>query len=146
MVLQFIEEVWNQRRLNRVHDFMIRDLFLHTVGDRSFVRPDGYQRELLSMIAPFPDARFEIRDLQTNFGERYGGLRIAVLWKLVGTYNGTANFGGLTDKPVEMLGVSQFLIQGGRIVREIRVYDEIALRAQINSARGDGAAPFTNIY
>lgn len=146
MVLEFMDEVWNKRRLNRVSDFMVRDLFLHTIGDRSYVRPDAYQRELLTVLAPFPDAHFEVRDVQTNFGARYGGLRVAVLWKMVGTYNGTAEFGPLTDKPVELLGVSQFLVQDGRIVREMRVYDEIALRAQINSTRGDEAASFANIY
>ncbi|HVK23804.1 MAG TPA: ester cyclase [Actinokineospora sp.] len=146
MVLQFIDEVWNQRRLNRVHDFMVRDLFLNTVGDQTFVRPDGYQRELLHVLAPFPNARFEIRDIQANSADRYGGLRIAVLWNLIGDYNGAAHFGAPTDKPVNMLGVSQFLVQEGRIVRETRVYDEIALRTQINSTRGDGVDAVPNIY
>lgn len=136
MVLQFIDEVWNHRRLNKVHDYMVRDLFLHTVGDVTIVRPDGYQRELLSLVAPFPDATFAVRDIQTNYAERYAGLRIAVLWQLTGTYVGTPTFGPLTHKPVDVLGVSQFLIQNGRIVREVRLYDDIALRAQINSVRG----------
>lgn len=139
MVLEFIDEVWNQRRLNKVHDYMIRDLFLHSIGDQTFVRPDGYQRELLRVLAPFPAGRFEVRDIQTNFSDRHAGLRVAVLWKFVGSYNGAVHFGPLTNSPVELLGVSQFLVQGGRIVRETRVYDEIALRAQINGARGDAS-------
>ncbi len=44
------------------------------------------------------------------------------------------------------MGVSQFLVQEGRIVREKRVYDELALRAQINSLRGDDPVDNTNIY
>ncbi|MFD5248143.1 ester cyclase [Amycolatopsis sp. NPDC058340] len=146
MVLQFIDEVWNQRRLNRVHDFMIRDLFLHTVGDQTFVRPDGYQRELLRLLSAFPGGRFEVRDIQAHHAERYAGLRIAVMWKLNGVYNGSALFGPVTNKPVEILGVSQFLVQKGRIVREVRVYDEISLRAQINSTRDDQAEMVPNIY
>ena len=146
MVLEFVEEVWNRRRLHRVPEFMERDLFLHTVGDTTVVRPDGYQRDLLSLVAPFPDGRFAVRDVQTNVDERYAGLRIALLWTLNGTYHGTPAFGPLTGRPVELLGVSQFLVQRGRIVREMRVYDEIALRAQINAARGDGVFTDTNIY
>ncbi|MFC6063691.1 ester cyclase [Streptomyces ochraceiscleroticus] len=146
MVLEFIDEVWTQRRLQKVNDFMVRDLFLHTIGDRTVIRPDRYQADLLSTVAPFPDARFEVRDIQTNYAERYAGLRVAVLWTMHGTYRGTPAFGPLTDQPVTMLGVSQFLIQNGRIVREFRVYDEIALRAQINSTRGDGPAVEANIY
>lgn len=146
LVLDFIETVWNQRNLSRLGDFMARDLFLHTIGDRTVTRPDGYQRELLRMIAPFPGCRFEVRDIQTNHAERYAGLRIAVMWKMTGRYDGVDQFGPLTGEPIDLLGVSQFLVQGGRIVREVRVYDEIALRAQINSTRGETPVPFSNIY
>lgn len=147
MVLEFIDEVWNHRRLNRVPDFMVRDLFLHTVGDQTIVRPDGYQRDLLSLVAPFPDAHFAVRDVQTNDNVRYAGLRVAVLWQMKGTYRGTPAYGLLTGKPVDLMGVSQFLVQDGRIVREVRVYDDIALRAQINSVRGDDDSLISsNIY
>ncbi|MER5555559.1 ester cyclase [Streptomyces sp. NPDC002793] len=146
MVLEFIEDVWSQRRLNRVNDFMVRDLFLHTVGDRTVIRPERYQSDLLAMVGAFPDARFAVRDVQTNYAPRYAGLRVAVTWTMHGTYRGTPVFGRLTDKPVTVLGVSQFLIQEGRIVKEVRVYDEISLRAQINSTRGDGPAVEANIY
>ena len=75
MVLEFVDEVWNHRRLNRVTDFMVRDLVLQTVGDTTVIRPDGYQRDLLDLVAPFPDATFAVRDVQTNYAERYAGLR-----------------------------------------------------------------------
>ena len=142
-----IDEVWNQRRLNRVTDFMVRDLVLQTVGDTTVIRPDGYQRDLLDLVAPFPDASFAVRDVQTNYAERYAGLRIAVLWQMKGTYRGGPTFGPLTHQPVDLMGVSQFLVQDGRIVREIRVYDQIGLRAQINNTRGDGLVDSNaNIY
>jgi predicted ester cyclase len=147
MVLEFIEEVWNHRHLNRVPDFMIRDLVLQTIGDTTVIRPDGYQRDLLDLVAPFPDATFAVRDVQTNFSERYAGLRIAVLWQMKATYRGNATFGPLTHQPVDLMGISQFLVQGGRIVRETRVYDQLALRAQINNTRGDGSVDVNaNIY
>ncbi|MCF2436207.1 ester cyclase [Streptomyces thinghirensis] len=92
-------------------------------------------------------ARFAVRDVQANYNERYAGLRVAVMWTMHGTYRGTPAFGALTGQPVTVLGVSQFLIQNGRIVREYRVYDEISLRAQINAARGDGTDEVdANIY
>jgi hypothetical protein len=38
-------------------------------------------------------------------------------------------------------------VQDGRIVREVRVYDDIALRAQIDAGRGDDATLVSsNIY
>lgn len=146
LVLEMIETVWNQRNLSRVHDFFDRDLFLDTVGDKTVTRPDGYQRELLRLLQAFPSCHFEVRDIQTNHAERYAGLRIAVMWKLVGTYNGIAEYGPLTGAPVELMGVSQFRFHAGRIVREVRIYDEIGLRTQINATRTDTAYAFDNLY
>ncbi|MCW2805510.1 MAG: hypothetical protein JWN06_3727 [Propionibacteriaceae bacterium] len=146
MVLEFIERVWNGRDLNLVEQYWVRDLMLHTVGYRTVIRPEGYRRALLKMIRPFPAGRFEVRDVVTHSAERYAGLRIAVTWVFKGRYNGTPDFGPLTDSPVEVLGVSQFLVQGGRLVREVRVYDEIALRTQIAARRGDTPYVSNNIY
>ena len=63
------------------------------------------------------------------------------MWKMVGRYDGRAHYGPLTNEVVNLLGVSQFLIQRGRIVRETRVYEDVALRSQINGQRGDVAFP-----
>lgn len=146
MVLQLIDQVWNGRYLNSVEDFLVRDSTLHTVGHRTILRPEGYRRALLQMIRPFPGGSFEVRDMATNSAERYAGLRIAVTWVFKGTYNGAADFGPLTGTGVQILGCSQFLIQKGRIVREMRLYDEIALRTQIFATRGDEPFASTNIY
>ncbi len=146
MVLEFIDRVWNGRELNLVEQYWIRDLVLETVGYRTLLRPEGYRRALLSMMRPFPAGQFEVRDVVTNQAERYAGLRIAVTWVYRGRYNGTADFGPLTDSPVDILGVSQFLVQGGRLVREVRIYDEIAVRAQISGRRGDNPFASRNIY
>ena len=146
MVLEFIDRVWNSHDLEKVQDFMVRDLMLHTIGYRTVIRPEGYRRALLKMLQPFPTGQFEVRDVVTNYSERYAGLRVAVTWKFRGRYNGRPDFGPLTNSEIDLLGVSQFLIQSGRIVREIRVYDEIALRAQIAGTRGDIPYTSTNIY
>ncbi len=98
------------------------------------------------MLRPFPTGHFEIRDVAANDNPRYAGLRIAVTWVFKGLYNGVADFGPLTGTPVEILGVSQFHVQDGRIVREVRLYDEIAVRTQIAVQRGDTPYDSTNIY
>lgn len=146
-VLALLDDVWSHRRLNRLSTYMHRDLFLHTVGDQTIIRPDGYQRDLLQLVAPFPDATFTVRDIQTHDHVRYAGLRVAVLWQMHGTYTGVPAYGPPTGAPVDLMGVSQFLFHEGRIVREIRVYDDLALRAQISAGRGDEPnAYIPNIY
>ena len=56
-----------------------------------------------------------------------------MLWKFTGAYNGFPAYGPNNGANVDVLGVSQFLIQSGRIVQEVRLFDEIALRTQIYS-------------
>jgi hypothetical protein len=145
-VLELIDEVWNKRNFAKINALAVRDLFLYSIGETVHLRPNGYQAETLRLLAAFPTAQFEVRDVQTNFSERYAGLRIAVMWKMTGRYEGRAHYGPPTDTVCDLLGVSQFLVQGGRIVRERRIYDEIALRTQINAARGDAPQRRTNIY
>jgi predicted ester cyclase len=146
LVLDLIQRVWNDRDLEKVDDFFVRDLVLQTIGNATIIRPEGYRRQLLKMLRPFPGGQFEVRDVATNSDVRYAGLRIAVAWKFSGAYNGAADFGPLTGSPVDVLGVSQFLVQNGRIVREVRLYDEIALRTQLAARRGDVPYAGTNIY
>ena len=96
-VLELIDEVWNKRNMSKVDDLMIRDVFLYSTGETVHLRPHGYQAETLRLLAAFPTAQFEVRDIQTNANERYAGLRIAVMWKMTGRYEGLPYFGSLTD-------------------------------------------------
>lgn len=136
LINEFVCEVWNKRHLERVPEFTQRDLFLETTRARVRTRPHNYRIDLSQMIAPFPDATIEVRDIAVNTAAEQG-TRVGVLWRLAGTYDGAPVYGPITRSPVEILGASQFLLRRGKIIREWRVYDEIAVMAQIARARGD---------
>lgn len=146
LVIDMIQTVWNERDLQKVERYFLRDLVLLTVGDRTVIRPEGYRRALLRFLESFPGGQFEIRDIQTNYDVRYAGLRVAVTWKFVGDYTGRPNYGPLTGKPVDVLGISQFTFHQGALVKEVRLWDDIALRAQIAGMRGDEPVGPSNIY
>ncbi len=145
-VLDFIETVWNQRDMKQVENFCLRDLTLDTVDDRTVTRPEGYRRALLRFLRSFPGGRFDVLDVATHNAIRYGGTRVAITWKFTGAYDGFPTYGPLTGQPIEVLGISQFALHRGRIVREVKLWDDVAVRAQIAAKRGD--EPFTggNIY
>ena len=149
MVLEFIQEVWNDRDLQKVDDFMVRDLVLHTVGNTHGDPPRGLPaRACCGMLAPFPAGQFEVRDIADQLRR---ALRRAADRRAAGcspaTYNGAPTSGRSPTRRWTCSGVSQFLVQDGRIVREVRLYDEIALRAQINGhARRRPDVTDTNIY
>jgi predicted ester cyclase len=145
-ILELVQSVWNQRELDRVEDFFVRDLILNTVPDRTITRPEGYRRALLRMLRPFPTGQFEVLDIATHDAARYAGLRVAMTWLFRGRYDGAADFGPLTGSQVDILGSSQFLVQDGRVVRETRIWDGIAVRAQVAAARGDGTFRSDNIH
>jgi len=136
LINEFITEVWGQRHLERVPEFTQRDLFLETTRARIRTRAKNYQIDLNQMIAPFPDATVEVRDIAVSSAEEQG-TRIGVLWRMAGTYDGAPIYGPLTNSPIEILGSSQFLLRKGKIIHEWRVFDEIAVLAQIAKARGD---------
>lgn len=145
-VLEMIQTVWNDRDLQKVEKYFDRDLVLLTVGNRVVIRPEGYRRALLRFLESFPAGQFQIRDIQTNYDVRYAGLRVAVVWKFVGDYIGQANYGPLTGESTEVLGISQFTFHNGALVKEVRLWDDIALRAQIHGLRGEEPVGPANIY
>lgn len=140
LVKEFIEQVWQGRHLERAGDFLHPHVFCETTRGRIVTRHRGYQVDLIQMLSAFPDAQIEVRDIAVAASPDRG-TRASVLWRLSGTYSGAPVYGPVTGSPIEILGASQFLLRGGRIVHEWRVFDEIAVLTQVARARGDQPVP-----
>lgn len=136
-VLDMIEEVWNRRNFHKVEQYVARDVTCHTTRNRTLTRARNFQASIIDMLAPFPDARIHVRDIAANHSPDHGGLRVALVWWLTGTYTGVPAYGTRTGSPVQVLGSSQFLFRNGKITTEWRIYDELSTLTQITRARGD---------
>ena len=134
MVQGLFEEVWNQRLFNRVPMYFDRQIVCHSVRMKRVQGIDPYQIELINLLATFPDFRVEVRDIAVLDGPE-NGLRIAVIWLLRGTYSGAPTYGPVTRTPVNVLGASHFEMRDGKVIREWRIFDEIAILAQIHAGR-----------
>lgn len=134
MVLEFIDQAWNQRLLNIVPKYLHRSHVCFTSRYRSYCRAEGYQQSIGELIATFPDAVFEVRDVAANTDD-FHGTRVSVMWRMRGTYAGAPSYGPLTLSPVDVLGISHFVMRDGRIHNEYRVFDELAVLTQIQTAR-----------
>jgi predicted ester cyclase len=134
LVKAMFASVWNARRFDRVRDFCDSKVVCHSVRMRRCQGIQGYQQEVIDLLAAFPDGRMEVRDLVVNESEDLG-LRVACLWTLHGTYCGVPLYGPPTGTSVKIMGVSQYEMRDGKILREWRIYDEIAVLAQIIGAR-----------
>ena len=89
-----------------------------------------FQNELIDLLAAFPDGQVELRDFSAHRSPDLG-LRVAAIWLLRGTYSGVPCYGPVNKAPVAVLGASHFEFRRGKIIREWRMYDEIAVIAQI---------------
>jgi predicted ester cyclase len=135
---ELFAEVWDGRMFQRLSEFLHPDVIVSSAGRRTATRPEGYLHNLLRLLGAFPDARVEVRDIAVNRSD-FHGLRIAVLWRLVGTYSGAPVYGPLTGSPVDILGSSMFLLRDGRIYREWQVFDDVAVHAQILRGRQESS-------
>jgi len=138
-VVSMIDEVWNQHLGNLVPNYFHRDLVIQTTRNQLHTRHDGYKTELDHLFGPFPDAQVDIYDVAFN-EDSFHGTRVSVCWVLRGTYGGIPLYGPTTDSPLEVLGISQFQFRDGKIIREWRIYDELAVLAQIKQAQGETPA------
>ncbi|MFM0591820.1 nuclear transport factor 2 family protein [Paraburkholderia dilworthii] len=139
LVAALFDDVWNGRNFDHVHRYVTPQVSCETVKGRRVQRYDGYQMEIIDLLAAFPDASIRLIDVAANTS-RTAGVRVAAVWVLTGTYSGNPVFGPVTHSPVSILGISHFELTDGRIRREWRGYDEIAIRAQIIQARRAQAA------
>ncbi|GMR10557.1 MAG: ester cyclase [Anaerolineae bacterium] len=123
-------EIWNWRRLDRIHSSFSEDYLCHTASGREFENSREYKAFLLSMLGMFPDAKMTIDHLYWN-GSEVEGYRAAVRWSLVGTHSGPGIYGEPTGKRVRIMGISHHQVRGGEFVEEWTVFDEIALMKQL---------------
>lgn len=134
MIAAMFEEVWNRRLFNRVGEYCDPKVVTHTVRMRRSQGIPAYQQGVIDLLAVIPDGRIELRDIVVNESPDLG-LRVAAIWVLHGTYSGVPLYGPPTRSPVKVLGASHYELRDGKILREWRIHDEIALLTQITRAR-----------
>lgn len=129
-VMSLFETVWNERYFDRVADYFGDACACQTVRLRRAMGLNAVQLEIIGLLAAVPDGTIEVRDISVHESLDLG-LRIGVIWLLRGTYSGTPLYGPTNGAPLAILGSSHFEFRRGRIVREYRIFDEIAVIAQI---------------
>ncbi|MFC4295962.1 ester cyclase [Novosphingobium tardum] len=138
-IVAMYDEVWNRKRFDRVSAYCDPKVVSHTVRLHRAQGIDGYQQQVIDLLAAFPDGRIEVRDLVVCQSDELG-MRIAAIWTLHGTYSGVPLYGPPTRKPVKVMGATHFEMKDNKILREWRLFDEIAVMAQIIGARTTAAA------
>ena len=134
LVMGLFNDVWNGRRFDLVTKYVSEKIVCHGVRMRRVQNVTPYQLEIIDLLATFPDGQVEVRDIAVNDSAELG-TRVAVIWVLRGRYCGVPTYGPVTNSPVHILGCSHYELHEGRVLREWRVYDEVAILAQIIAVR-----------
>jgi predicted ester cyclase len=129
-VRRAFHEVWNRRMFGRIPEYYAPDFLCHGASDRELRGPDEFTKEILAMLAMFPDAAVYVDDLYWN-DDGEGRYRTAVLWTLLGTHTGPGVHGPPTGRRVRVMGITQHRITNGRFVEEWTEYGEFDLMKQL---------------
>ena len=130
LVIGMFDTVWNGRFFDKQADFFADTCVCQTVRLRRVMGIAPCQLEIMSLLAAVPDGEIEVRDISVHDSPDLG-LRVGVIWLLRGTYSGTPLYGPTNRAPLNILGSSHFEFRRGWIVREWRIFDEIAVIAQV---------------
>lgn len=129
-VVKLFDKVWENKFFDLIPELCSDTIVCQTVRMGRALGISNYQLETMKLLAMIPDAQVEIRDICVHDSADLG-LRVATIWCLRGTYSGTPYYGATNGAPLTILGSSHFEFRYGKIIREWRFFDEIAVMAQI---------------
>ena len=117
--------------LQDVYDFRVAAQF---PGDVSLYGPDQIETWRNSFLAALPDLKLSI-DHVAEIPEALLSAQLPFAVGDGGTHAGAGCYGAPSESPVYMLGVSHFRMMNARVREQVTVWDDIALRRQIATAR-----------
>ena len=130
-LLVLINEVYNRKMINRIRDFYAENAVVHTVCNKDLVGYDEIQGAAVSLLASFPNAAMLVDRVTCN-ARGDGSWHASVRWHLRGLHEGLGAFGAPTGKQVDMLGITQYLVQDGKIVEAWEIYDGLDVLRQLH--------------
>jgi predicted ester cyclase len=130
LVRRWYEEVWNQGRLD-VCDELFTPNYRHP--GQPLPGPIGPKRVVDSYRRAFPDIRFTIEDMIAD------GPRVASRLTFRGTHLGVLDDLAPTGRTVEVRAIGIFHVEGDRLAKHWGLFDENALRRQLEEPQADPA-------
>ena len=117
--------------LSDVYDFRVSGLY---PGDRNFYGHDELGAFWVELFKALPNAKFRIEHVADipYLGEARD---ISVRWSLAGHHTGAGLYGKPSGAPVYILGITHWRVINSRIREEVTVWDDVAVRRQIETAR-----------
>ncbi|MEM9669202.1 MAG: ester cyclase [Pseudomonadota bacterium] len=131
LALQAIHLDRTDTAINGVYDFRAD---VHMPGSTSLYGPDQLIEWMQPLWSALPDVQLNIEHIAEipYLGEARD---VAIRWSLRGGHSGDGRYGAPTQAPILIMAVSQFRIMNGRVREEVTIWDDLAVRRQIETAR-----------
>lgn len=117
--------------LSSVYDFRVLATF---PGDVSLYGPDQIEAWFADAMSGFSDLSLSI-DHVAEIPYLGDARDISLRWSAVAEHTENGPYGAPSHAPIYILGVSHFRIMNGRVREQVTIWDDIALRRQIATAR-----------
>lgn len=113
------------------------DVITALPGGEVAVGLPALQRFWAGLAEALPAPRITVEHLVANL--RPGrATAIALRWRAQALHAGAGSYGPPSGRPVEVLAISHAEVEGGRVVREWHLIDDVAVWMQILTPRGAG--------
>jgi steroid delta-isomerase-like uncharacterized protein len=130
IVRRFIEECWNQGKVNVVSDLLANNCRFHDeVFPHLTSGADNLRRHIESCRSGFPDLKFTIDDTIAERDE------VVLHWTAQGTHKGPFLGMSPTNKKANVSGTSIFRLEGSKIVEEWANWNLMSMMQQLGIAQ-----------
>jgi predicted ester cyclase len=134
LVSRCFHEIFNRRLIGKVDIYYDKNAVVTSASARTLEGRDQIKTDLLSRLAPFPDAGIFLDDI--IYQSRGSGLySVAVRWTITGTHRKEGIYGLPTNQYVTLTGISHFSIKKNMIESEWTEFGEFDLIRLIESRR-----------
>lgn len=133
----FIEEVYNERRLDRIPEYVAEEFVDRTPGAPAHARGPGFVRQQAgSTFAALPDIQFEILHLLSE------GDLVTIHWLARGTASSRLGGAGAAGREVELQGISLFRYDDqGKVAESWDLVDRLGMMQQLGFELSPPPAP-----
>jgi predicted ester cyclase len=131
LLYDLFQNVWNGRYFDRVGDYYHSTATIHAICGHHYRGVTAIQGFLVNLFSSLPQAALQVERITCNTGKESD--TVAVRWRLTGLHQGNGYFGPASGKPVNMPGISHFVVTGGKISQEWTVFDAFDVLCQIYS-------------
>jgi len=128
VVSRIWDEVWNAGALEACESIFSADYVGHLPGLPAPVHGPGEFRQLVEVYRTgFPDVHLTVHDMIAS------GDRVVVRWLSQGTHLGPMMGMPPSGRRMEMMGISIFRMEGGRVAEEWEGFDTMSLMQQLGA-------------